>query len=501
MRRNRVSWATCLKVMMMMMTSGGFAQPDTLWTSQAAMMRNNNTETVQRSDGGFAVGGHYPLTWRNGEQPRVADCFYLVLTDSMGVATDSTFYVSVPAQDTANAYMRDMLRCRDGGYFMVGANGGGTGQAIRTDSDGVEVWRSYFIGNRDLSSLLACGLGEGDTLMVACRNNLAKLSPDGEVVWVRQFENLVYTSNILLLADFGYYITGFTSEIGNGSDDIYAARVDRNGRLIWENSYGTEFSEVCGGTTVTVDGGLCIAGTQRFGQNGGDICPVLVRIDEDGNQIWIHVIDEFGGQDSFTSIVQTADGGFAAAGQSGSLVIFGTMYYLLRVNSEGEILWRTGWGTRSNNCRSLLLLEDGGYLLGGYGGFNEFDRGAWLVRTEPDTTRVNGVRLLDPTLPSLIALELPYPNPFNATTTIRFSAGSQAAPTRLAVYGLDGRLVATLSAAAALSVAAQREAVTHGGMTADGIAVWNAAGFPAGEYFVRLQAGREEAVRKVVLVK
>jgi hypothetical protein len=79
-----------------------------------------------------------------------------------------------------------------------------------------------------------------------------------------------------------------------------------------------------------------------------------------------------------------------------------------------------------------------------------------------------------------------YPNPFNPCTTISFDL-PQPALVNLAVYDLQGRLVAKLIQGMR---AAGRQEVT-----------WNAVDQPSGLYFCRLQAGEFHAVAKMMLVK
>jgi hypothetical protein len=84
-----------------------------------------------------------------------------------------------------------------------------------------------------------------------------------------------------------------------------------------------------------------------------------------------------------------------------------------------------------------------------------------------------------------------FPNPFNSTTRIRFTTGSQAAPTWLAVYGIDGRLVVDLlDRQGRLSYGSGEHSV-----------VWNAEGLPGGIYLIRLESGNEVRTIKTLLMK
>ncbi len=78
------------------------------------------------------------------------------------------------------------------------------------------------------------------------------------------------------------------------------------------------------------------------------------------------------------------------------------------------------------------------------------------------------------------------PNPFNPTTTLRFFL-PQAAHTRLDIYDVGGRRVATL-----------RDGTLAAGRHEE---VWHARGNPSGVYFARLQAGSDVEVTRLVLLK
>jgi hypothetical protein len=89
-------------------------------------------------------------------------------------------------------------------------------------------------------------------------------------------------------------------------------------------------------------------------------------------------------------------------------------------------------------------------------------------------------------IPSDLALDEPFPNPFNPSTQIRFSLAEPGECT-LAVFDLLGRQVATLI-----------DGVRPAGMQ---IISWNASGQPAGVYFCRLQTAGIVIARKLVLAR
>ncbi len=104
-------------------------------------------------------------------------------------------------------------------------------------------------------------------------------------------------------------------------------------------------------------------------------------------------------------------------------------------------------------------------------------------------TRVGHYTAIDetiPLLPSHFALLAPFPNPFNATTTLRFEL-PRAATVSLRIYDILGREAATL-------VSDARPAGHHS-------VVWNASNFPSGLYLARLEAVGFTQTQKLLLLK
>jgi glucuronoarabinoxylan endo-1,4-beta-xylanase len=88
--------------------------------------------------------------------------------------------------------------------------------------------------------------------------------------------------------------------------------------------------------------------------------------------------------------------------------------------------------------------------------------------------------------PSSSTLVESYPNPFNSTTTIRYSL-SEPADVTLRIFNMLGEEVATL-------VSTRMESGSH-------TVRWDATGQPSGMYFFRLQAGELTETRKLVILK
>jgi len=113
----------------------------------------------------------------------------------------------------------------------------------------------------------------------------------------------------------------------------------------------------------------------------------------------------------------------------------------------------------------------------------EGDTVAWEVTVQdPNATPPSIEGGENPTTFGIISVS---PNPFNSTTTIRFTV--QSVSTSLRIYGLDGRLMDELNLG-------KLEAGKHS-------IEWNAEGLPGGIYLIRINSGTDSHTMKAVLLK
>jgi len=90
-------------------------------------------------------------------------------------------------------------------------------------------------------------------------------------------------------------------------------------------------------------------------------------------------------------------------------------------------------------------------------------------------------------VPLKVALYPAYPNPFNPTTTIRFSVETQHAVSLLQIFDIKGRLVETLI----------DRIIKPGNHKIQ----WDASNYSSGIYFAKLKTGNQVQTEKLVLVK
>lgn len=109
----------------------------------------------------------------------------------------------------------------------------------------------------------------------------------------------------------GYVVAGFTTSFGSGGKDMYVAKVDFAGNLLWSKAIGGAADDACSSVKKTVDNGLILAGSTASFGTGGDF--YIVKLDNNGNHVWSKT---YGGSyaDDAASIIRTKGGAGAVAG-------------------------------------------------------------------------------------------------------------------------------------------------------------------------------------------
>jgi TolB protein len=100
---------------------------------------------------------------------------------------------------------------------------------------------------------------------------------------------------------------------------------------------------------------------------------VLIKLDQQGNEIWNKLIGEEGVGNTFWSIIEDADGGYLMVGDTHVGKVPGTgsdahAGWIVKTDTEGEILWQRIFGEglyEQVSFRAAALLPRGGYVFVG----------------------------------------------------------------------------------------------------------------------------------------
>ena len=305
---------------------------------------------------------------------------------------------SPPAEEWNRTYevsgitsVKSFQHTEDSGYIIAG-NTRLNAFVLKTSPTGSEQWNRTFGGkfsdNRAVSVLQT---SDGGYLIAGSTSTykdnfpdiwLIKVSPQGQEQWNLTLGGTGYEEMVFVqqTADGGYIIIGNTDSYGVGSFDIWFVKIDSNGNMQWNNTFGG-IGQDWAYSVSQVPGGYIIAGmTDSYGAGYSDFW--LVKTDTKGEEQWNNT---YGGYylDGAHSIQQTRDGGYIIAGMTQSFGAGHNDFMLVKTDSNGKEQWyRTFGGVSHEFHPSVRLSPDGGYILGGK--TFSFDDDYWLIKTDED---------------------------------------------------------------------------------------------------------------------
>lgn len=228
----------------------------------------------------------------------------------------------------------------------------------------------------------------------------------------------------LIETEDGHYIgVGYTRKSSDAHSDVYYFKIDKQGTLIWSQSYGFEFDDIGRDICALKDGGFVILATHqqyRYGWYDDDI--ILIKINGDGQIVWSEIIGEVYDDEIGNSIIEANDGNLIITGyghilktdsrgreiynkviqppgfcteiiadNNDGFLISGTMIeeysttqvgMIWKINDDGIVIWYKTFGNNELTIiQSIKQVSDDGYILcGGTDVYNAADQ-IYVVRT------------------------------------------------------------------------------------------------------------------------
>jgi hypothetical protein len=272
------------------------------------------------------------------------------------------------------------LLTSDGGLLLSGYSqsfgaGGDGGWLIKLDPDGQIQWQKTYGGNKDDYFYPPIETADGNFIAIGRAGSFTtglvdgwvlKLNQNGDVIWQKAYGTLGYEeiTNIIQLNDGGYIFIGGTDPDGNDYFNAWVVRLDSAGNILWEKTFGGPLSDSLTTIRQTADGGFIAAGTydNTFGINGRSW---IVKLNSDGTIDWDYTYSD---QAVLRSIHELSDGSFIAGGTSLSDDRFYDAY-LIKVTGSGQVIWEKSYGTADFEFGSALqVINDNEFMVAGAAG-------------------------------------------------------------------------------------------------------------------------------------
>jgi hypothetical protein len=254
-------------------------------TGSILWQQYNGSGTVrdvqQTSDGGYVIVGEIPTRpWSDMSGTIYLPDIYLLKTDSGGYRVWSKTYLG---EGFESNYGYSVQQTADGGYIIAGEKDSSStatptnAYLIKTDSSGNVLWEKTWSGaGRSVHQTADGGyIITGERYSSAC---LIKTDSQGNSIW----QELYGGNDVQLTPDGGYIVTGGVDN-GSGTADIYVAKTDSNGAILWARTLGGIVNDYGRSIQLTSDGGYIITGDTQKDLRDYDSAVYLVKIDANGN--------------------------------------------------------------------------------------------------------------------------------------------------------------------------------------------------------------------------
>jgi len=219
---------------------------------------------------------------------------------------------------------------------------------------------------------------------------IIKLDKNGNMEWDETFgdEGTDVANSIIQTKDGGYIIAGFIWTVYASKQDIWVIKLDENGNIEWGKTFDKDEHDIAYSIIQTEDGGYAIAGGtgKRF---WGEVNCWVIKLDAKGNMEWDN---NFGGTgwDEIYSIIQTKDGSFITTGCVWSKGAGRGDVRVAKLNKRGDLVWdKTFGGSENDEARSIIQTDDGGYAVAGFTVLEDTgDRDVWVIKLDKDGNKV-----------------------------------------------------------------------------------------------------------------
>lgn len=342
-------------------------------------LNDNANAVVSTADGGYIMLGHTQSNDGDivNKQNTSFDFWVLKFNAQNEIEWTNTYGGSDDDRG------RDVIQTKDNGYVIVGYSASVDGD-LEGNAGAQDHWVAKLDPSGDLVWQKSFGFSGRD---------------EGISIIETSDSGLVVVGILDVTASNG---EGSSLQQRHAGGDFWALKLDANGELQWRNFFGGTFTDTAYDVVETSDQGYLVVGSSDsedvdIKNNRGTYDFWAVRLDSQGNMIWEN---SFGGSeiDEAYAIIRSDDGNYLILGDTRSSdkdVSFnhgGADVWLIKINDEGELLWDKSYGgTAFDAGRAIVRSDQGGYLITGSSRsldgdltINQGQNDAWIIKITDD---------------------------------------------------------------------------------------------------------------------
>lgn len=212
---------------------------------------------------------------------------------------------------------------------------------------------------------------------------LLKLDMQGKLIFEKTYGGIAEEEGIDIIAtnDGNLLLLGSTESKGNGMKDFYAIKINEQGDILWDTTIGGGLNDKPADAIETYDGKFCLAGyTESAGAGSLDV--YLVWLDQSGN-----VIREktHGGEDidGSSELIQLEDNNLMLFGFTKNFWATSRDFMLQKMDSEGELLWRKRYGGEAyEESQGFVHTKEGDFILNGHSSSSDPNHDLFVVKVD-----------------------------------------------------------------------------------------------------------------------
>jgi len=267
--------------------------------------------------------------------------------------------------------------------LRFGADGDDSLSGVAVDGAGNVLLAGYFEGTAEIGGPALVSEGDEDIVV-------AKLGGDGSHVWSRRFGGpghqfahdlaLDPAGNLVVIGHFDGTLTFDGQPLASaGGQDLFVARLDPAGDVLWAKRFGGPNIEIGWRVTVDAAGDILAAGKldgpTDFGggplQTAAGFDVFLLKLAPNGQHLWSAVYGSVS-TDDVRDVTTDGAGAIIFTGSTYQSIDFGggpvcgagqDDAYLVKLDSAGAHLWSACFGGSSNDQGTGVAIDSGGNIV------------------------------------------------------------------------------------------------------------------------------------------
>lgn len=189
---------------------------------------------------------------------------------------------------------------------------------------------------------------------------IMKIDSTGKFLWSRSYGGVETDKGrrIFQVENDGIYVLGQSNSIGSNFYDIYFFKTDETGILLFEKTFGGTDYEDIHDAVMLKDTSFVLVG-ETYSNGGGQQDIYLARISKNGDLLWTQSMGNSAGADKAESVVLYQDTLLYVAGNEFVVDSSKNKAFIRKMNVDGTVYWTKYYGDEGQSAfRDLHIYKD-----------------------------------------------------------------------------------------------------------------------------------------------